>query len=380
MFTFLMIFASALGTDPDIVFAEADARWTTQVDNGATASKWFSKADSADDDQTTIFRGQTVVDPSYDLPHQVPSGSCCQNPHVQEFMLAMNPFVPAPVETIPGYYDPFGFQMGTGSFGPQGYRLGWVSYDDITVLPSSAARGTTGSMQITEWNSYIKYAQEIAPGVIFNGTGWFNARWWEGPTGVPVPGQVDQISTDLELGFFNDGPWSGQIAFHPQIVETYEAKLDRNAFNFDGRAIATYKASPQWSFVGGFQIWDRVDTMFIPSGGFIWTPNNRWEFRILFPKSRISYFLGRWYDGDVWLYGQAEYTAEAWQSYDKESGISDRIQMTDDRITGGVRWDTGRYSFFVEGGAVLNRQIKFAYSNPSFDLNDGGLIRVGLRY
>lgn len=378
MFTFLLIIASTIGTDPDVVFANADARWTNQVDREALSrSRFFRPMNHGDE---TTFRGQTVSDPTNGLPLQVPSHSFCDSPFMQEFLLAMNPFVPAPVETLDGYYDPFGFQMGTGSFGPQGYRLGWVSYDDITVLPSSAARGTSGSMQITEWNSYIKYAQEIAPGVIFNGTGWFNARWWEGPSGIPVPGQVDQISTDLELGFFNESQWSGQIAFHPQIVETYEARLDHNAFNFDGRAIATYKASSAWSFVGGFAIWDRVDTMFIPTGGFIWTPNNRWEFRILFPKSRISYFLGRWHDADVWLYGQAEYTAEAWQSYDKETGVSDRIQMTDDRITGGIRWDTGRYSFFVEGGAVLNRRIKFADTYPAYDLNDGGLIRFGLRY
>src|SRR5262249_23708300 len=154
----------------------------------------------------------------------------------------------------------------------------------------------------------------VAPGVLFNGTGYFNARWWDGPSGVALPGQVDQVSTDLELGFFNDGPWSGQIAFHPQIVETYEGRLDQNAFNFNCRIVTTYQASHEWSFVGGVAFWDRVNLIVVPHVGVIWTPNNRWEFRILYPRSRISYFVGNWGDGDVWIYGQAEYTAEAFQA------------------------------------------------------------------
>jgi hypothetical protein len=247
-------------------------------------------------------------------------------------------------------------------------------------MPFAAARGASGNFSDFEWNSYLKYSQVIAPGVLFQGIGYFNARWWEGPGNVAVPGQVDQVSTDLELAFFNDGPWSGQIAFHPQIVNTYDAPLDSNAFNFDGRAIAMYKASPEWSFVGGFQVWDRVDTLIIPNVGAIWTPNNRWEFRVLFPKTRISYFLGNRNNTDYWLYGTAEYTAEAYQSYNDQTNYSDRIQITDDRLCLGLRSEKGRYTYFVEGGWVFNRQVRFSGSSPNFNLDDTGMLRVGLMY
>ena len=389
MLTSIILFAFTLGTDPEIVFSQSVAPWTKSVTHEASQSSTLldSRNPSADE-AGTIFRGQSIVDQppgvvnAYQYPpgYQPPPENFWNSPFVEEFVSAMNPFKPEQVRTIKEYYDPFGFQMGTGSFGPPGYRLGWTTYNDFAFLPSSAARGTTGSMQITEWNSYLRYSHLIGPGMLFNSTGYFNARWWEGPSGVPVPGQVDQVSTDLELAFFDGGPWSGQIAFHPQIVETYEARLDKNAFNFDGRAIATYKATPEWSFVGGVAIWDRVDLMIVPHAGVIWTPNNQWEFRILYPKTRISYFLGNWNNADVWLYGEAEYTAEAWQSVDKQTSSSDRLQMTDDRVGTGVRWDAGRYSLFVEGGYVFNRQIKFAGSNPSFDLTNTGMIRAGLRY
>lgn len=308
------------------------------------------------------------------------NGSILDQPFVKEFIVAMNPFIDEPVKTLRCFYDPFGYQMGTGSNGPAGYRLGWSTYNELTVMPYAAARGATGNFSSFEWNSYLRYSEVIAPGVLFQGTGYFNARWWEGPGSVSVPGQVDQVSTDLELGFFNDGPWSGQIAFHPQLVDTYEAPLDWNAFNFDGRAIAMYKASPEWSFVGGVAIWDRVDKLIIPTGGVIWTPNNRWELRILFPRSRISYFLGNWRNADHWIYGTYEYTAESYQSYDKQISYSDRIQITDDRLCLGIRADRGRYSYFVEGGWVFNRQVKFGGITPNFNLDDTGLIRVGLMY
>ncbi len=337
-------------------------------------------------DQTSagmLVRGQNVSDdPRYSQTSRL-NESIWEDPYIKQLLDELNPFAPLQFQNLMNYYDPFGIQMGTGTFGQQGYRLGWSTYNEISVLPATQAFGTAGNMKVTQWNSNARYSTVLQPGVLFNGTFWFDARWWDGPSGVALPGQVDQFSTDLELGFFDQGPWSGQIAFHPQIVETYEAKLDRNAFNFDGRAVATYKASPQWSFVGGVAVWDRVNTLIIPHVGAVWTPNNRWEVRALFPKSRVSYFLGNWRNADFWAYGQYEYTAEAWQSIispPSMAATSDRIQITDQRLTAGLRWDKGRYIYFTEAGYVFDRHVKFAGAAPSYDLGNTAIISVGFRY
>lgn len=332
--------------------------------------------------QPTSIRAQSCEPdpPEFVLASPCPRGiDAC---HLHELIDLFNPFSKEPVRVIPGYYDPYGWQGSYGTDGYQPWRLGWSLYHDLAVMPfASVSGGSTGEMKIVEWNSYTRLSELIAPGVLFNGTGFFNARYWDGPGGTALPGQVDQISLDLELGFFNEGPWSGQIAFHPQIVDGYEQPLNNYAFNFDGRAIAMYLLSPNWSLVGGLGVWDRVDVLVVPHVGAIWTPNSRWELRLLYPRSRISYYLGRRGKTDFWLYGVAEYTAEAWQANIGDPTIvADRIQLTDDRVTIGLRWDTGRHSIFVEGGIVFNRQAKFIGPTPDFDLSNVGTIRAGFRF
>ena len=374
------------GLEPDGVFADAVVRdeqsshVRSSISGASRRNADIAPAGSVSPENHFVARGQTVHDSVEPLPSSSWTKGLREHPLVHEFISGMNPFVAEEPRVLEGYYDPFGWQASFGTNGPQPFRLGWVTFNELTLIPSSPVRGTAGELKIVEWNSNIRVSHVIAPGVLFNGTGWMSARWWDGPTGVPLPGQVDQFSTDLELGFFNDGPWSGQIAFHPQIVESFEAPLNRYAFNFDGRAIAMYRASPNWSFVGGVAIWDRVDLLVVPHVGVIWTPNDRWELRALFPKSRASYYLGHWRDTDFWVYGEAEYHVEAWQDTIDSPTIHDRIQIEDERVNLGVRWDHGRYSTFIDGGYVFNRHAKFAGSLPGFDIENMGMFRAGLRY
>jgi len=339
--------------------------------------------------------GQPVISQEYPIapwlpPDPVAPGFVIASPdptgihrtHIYDLIDSLNPWTPTITRVVPEYYDPFGWQASYGTNGYQPWRLGWTLFHELAILPnSSVSGGTTGSMQIGEWNSNLRLSELIAPGVLFNATGYFNARYWSGPGGIALGPQVDQISADLELGFFNSGPWSGQIAFHPQIVDGYRSQLNRNAFNFDGRAVATYLASPNWSFVAGAAIWDRVDLMVVPHVGVIWTPDTRWEVRLLYPRTRISYYLGQRGCTDFWVYGVAEYTAEAWQAnIGDPTQVADRIQITDDRVSIGLRWDSGRQSVFIEAGYVFNRQAKFAGPTPDFDISNCGMLRAGVRF
>lgn len=298
------------------------------------------------------------------------------------FVGSMNPFSEKAERILPGYWDPYGAQASYGICGYQPWRLGWQATHDWAILPfASTFNANVGEMQIVEVNNSARLSEVIAPGVLFNGTGYFNAHFWDGPGKIGLPGQVDQISTDLELGFFDRGPWTAQVAFHPQIVDGNQSRLNPYAFNFDGRVVVSYLASPEWTFVGGVAFWDRVDLLVVPQVGAVWTPVPRWEFRLLYPKARISYYLGRRGPREFWLYGAAEYTAEAWQAnIGNPTIVADRIQLTDHRLLLGFRWDNGRRSAFIEGGWIFDRQAIFAGPTPDFDLSNVGTIRAGIRF
>lgn len=384
----ILVWLAALGAEPvanqtDVQPADPSVLGQTLLsDSTSFGIPRASRSDTPAEPPRVRAQSFDELDPpEFVLASPCPRELNCEVIH--EALNLFNPFAtPPPIRVLPGYYDPYGWQASYGTVGYQPWRLGWSLYHDLALMPfASVSGGTTGEMKIVEWNSNMRLSELIAPGVLFNGTGYFNARYWDGPGGIPLPGQVDQLSLDMELGFFNEGPWSAQVAFHPQIVDGYESRLNNYAWNFDGRAIVSYLSSPNWTFVGGVAFWDRVNVLVVPHVGAIWTPNERWELRILYPRTRISYYLGRHGSTDFWLYGVAEYTAEAWQAnMGDPTLVHDRIQLTDDRISLGLRWDSGRHSIFVEGGYVFNRQAKFVGPTPDFDLSSVGMVRAGFRF
>src|SRR5262245_10571131 len=81
----------------------------------------------------------------------------------------------------------------------------------------------------------------------------------------------------------------------------------------DVRAVLFWRSSPEWLFAFGAAFWNRASDHLIPYGGALWTPNDRWELRFMFPRSRASYYLGRFRGADTWLYASGEYNLEAYQ-------------------------------------------------------------------
>ncbi len=170
------------------------------------------------------------------------------------------------------YYDPFTRQFTYGNRGVQPYKFGWSSYDDMTWMPTVPARGTTGSFQDLEWNSNLRYSRAIDDQWIFTWTPTWNTSFWTGPTGVPLPASVSQISSDLQLSSASGGPFDFQIGFTPQVNADLQKQLDSNAYMFDGRFVFFYQSSPNLRWAFGFAYWNRVIDQFIPYGGIIWRP------------------------------------------------------------------------------------------------------------
>jgi hypothetical protein len=283
-------------------------------------------------------------------------------------------------KALAGFYDPFTFQFAYGENGYQPYRLGWYSYNDF-VLMSSSPTSIGGNFQDLQWNAWIRYAHlyQQRP-IVFTWTGWMNGKFWTGPTGIPLPPGGAQFISDFQWASANSGPWNWQIGFTPQLNGTFNDRINANALMADVRAVALWRPSSQWLLAFGAAYWNRATDHLIPYGGAIWTPNDRLEFRFMFPRSRASYYLGRFRGADTWLYAAGEYAIEGYQIDLEGSHDSTRGETSDYRVLLGASSTTGIWTFFLEGGLVTDRHFRFRGPAHDFVLDDCAILRTGILF
>jgi hypothetical protein len=220
---------------------------------------------------------------------------------------------------------------------------------------------------------------------IFSFTQEFNMRWWDGPSTPPggttaLPGEVYRIGWDFEINTPQQNPWSVQLAFNPSINSDFESGLSSDAWNLDARGIFFYRTSQYWMWALGAGFWDRVDDRVIPYAGFVWSPDNRWEWRIIFPKPQISYFLGNIMGMQKWLYVRGEYNVEAYEIELQTTGAQEQVEVQDWRVLLGFRDEAPQFTGFLEAGWVFGRDVEYAHGTPGFDPSSGFIVRAGLQY
>jgi hypothetical protein len=281
---------------------------------------------------------------------------------------------------IAGLFNPYIRRFPFPAPGPYPYRVGWSKYDDITWMPAQPTHGVAGNLQVVEWNASVQYAHAFSTGQIFTWTGAANSSYLTGPSGVALPGELDQLAADFELTTMHDCPWNWQLGFTPQMASDFQRSLNSNAYNFDGRAILFYRSSPTLMFALGAAYWNRVTDRIIPHAGIIWNPDDRWEVRLLSPKSQISYALGEFWGVRCWAYGSLEYTVNAYQVDIEDTRVKDRMESSDYRLLAGINSQYGRFTGFLEGGLIFNRHVRFAGPTPDFNISNGPLMRAGIRF
>jgi hypothetical protein len=293
----------------------------------------------------------------------------------------LEPIIAADDSARMRYYDPFSTQFAFGNRGVQPYRFGWYSYDDATYFPTSRAQGVSGSFQALQWTSWMRYSRVVGNQMVLSWTPQWNSIFWTGPTGVALPADVDQITSDLQISSIQPGPWNWQVGVTPQINTDFKRALNSNAYMVDGRAVLFYRPSAQWRLALGAAYWNRVHDLIIPYGGVIWTPDDRWEFRIFFPKTRISRYCGTVWGANVWAYASAEYEVQAYQIR-IANGTADttRMQISDCQFLLGCNAQRNAWTAFVEGGLVSDRHVAFRGAVPNFGLSDGLMARIGILY
>lgn len=333
--------------------------------------KWLTNASGS-----PVFRAQGPATGTYDTPPLttpfVPS-----QPY-QPYQ-PLNPFQPGPDPVIPYLNEPAPVVI-SGINGPQPQRFGFTPFfDGSYITPSSTKAPGIGRLAVQEYNGALRYVSMLGPDWVMSNTAEGGVRLWDGPAKPDLPGSVFRFGWDFLLHSPQWGRWSGQVDFNPSINTDLNSSLGREAWNLDAGAALFYTVSPQLMLVMGVQYWDRVDNIIIPNAGVVWNPNDRLEMRLLFPKSRISYFIGNHGPGAHWIYATGEYHTEAYQITMPATG-RDQIQMTDWRVAIGLRSDHQWYDKYFEVGYVFGRKAEFLNSVPSFNIGDGLMIRFGVRF
>lgn len=332
-------------------------------------------------DSTTVFQ-----QPPYDPNTQMMS------PNVNGGV-PYDPSYPAPVPYDPwsngdgsgGY--PYGPPPGTcGLNGPQPYRFNtWTNrVDGFYMADAGTNHPNLGDFGMSGVDMSTDRPIPIAGNWVLTPTLDYGGRFLSGPNGgltnSHLPADLHRFGLGVKLSSPMTYGWGIEASIEPWIASDLDGSLTSKAWLFDGQIAALWQMSPQLMWIFGVSYWDRVDSIILPYGGVVWTPNEFWEFRLVFPKPRITAFIGAPLGIPTWAYASAEYHVEAYEVNSLAAGKSDLVQFSDWRAMGGLRWETPRVTSFIEAGYVFDRKVKFDKFGGAFKVDSGFMTRVGVRF
>ena len=274
-----------------------------------------------------------------------------------------------------------------GANGAQPYRFGWQNRLDVSWMPGQTvtgpAPGASGDVGIFGVDYELAYGTPFLPGWVLTWTNQCGYRNWDGPGGQVVqPRDLYRFGIDFEMETPQAGPFSISLGVTPSINTDLNADPWKEGLQIDGRGIMFFQLDQYWTLGLGAQYWDRVDDRIIPWAGLIYR-DDYWEWQLMYPEARISVFLGNEAYWAKWAYVRAEYHVEAYgieSSFNGGAVAETQFEVEDYRVLGGFKMDAGRYNWFIEGGWVFNREVKFANATPGYEIGSGFIGQIGLRF
>jgi len=327
------------------------------------------------DDFDTALRAQSPDDATFAPPLNAPSSNGTYNPFAPPPTTIQDPFLSSPEMYQPGPPPPLAPLY--GMTGPQPYRFGWTPKFDLAYLPSSDTSPDVGNFAAIEWDSKWVYTAPILSDHIFTATPEFGYRNWRASN--TFNDDFYRFGLNLQLARPVHGSLGYQIAFNPSLNSDLQSSLGSESVNLDFNGMVFYQLDPVWMLVLGAGYLDRVDDIVIPYAGVVITPNDLWEFRLLFPQGRISRYIGNFWWGSHWLYLAWEYNVQSFQ-VNTPTDSQNQIQMEDYRLTFGMRSDHPGFSKYIEAGYVFGRNVDYRRNLPGFDISDGFMVRAGIRF
>mgnify|MGYP006908237061 FL=1 len=342
----------------------------------------------APDGATDPLGSSTLTAPYQGTPQPYYSDPATSDPWLQgQGGLAPAPYG-APYGATPnsGANTPQGFYT-YGMNGPQPYRYGLQERLNVSWLPGEGTSSPNrGHFEILEVDFEKSLVNPLWGNWVFTLTPQFNYRSWEGPNGAVAPAPANlpenlfRFGLNFQLATPSVNGWSAELGFNPALATDFEASLDGDAVYFDGYGVVFWQWNPQVTWALGAMYWDRVHDYVLPYAGVLYTPDQYWEFRLVFPQPRVTYFLGTPYGVATWVYAGAEYHIESYYVDLHFAGRDERVEYKDWRVYGGMRWEAGQYVTFLEAGAAIDREVDFQRVGNDFNVDSGFFARAGLRW
>jgi Domain of unknown function (DUF6268) len=214
-------------------------------------------------------------------------------------------------------------------------------------------------------------------------TPFFGVHYLDGPNSPDVPPRL----YDAAVTFQHYRPLNNEwlLMFDVTLGEFTDDDSwgTGDAFRITGGGSAVYRTSDEWKWVLGAAYVDRINTQILPIVGFVYTPNDDAEYRLVFPAPKISWRLP-WSDvpgrDERWAYVAGEFGGGRW-AVQRVSGETDKLDITDWRVFVGLeRKIIGGLSRRVELGYVFSRKLEYSSDHDEISLDPTLMLRVGLNY
>ena len=177
--------------------------------------------------------------------------------------------------------------------------------------------------------------------------------WWNGPAGPPNM-SPNGFGAFLDFGVqpkFNET--FGLIAWGRVGIFSDIEKVSSDAFRFQGRLEGVVHTSPQMQIQGGVIYYGRSRVKMLPTGGVVWTPNEDWVLKLIFPNPKVSRRLWTGAQADWWGYVHVDYAGGSWDI--SGLGLTD---YNDIRLGMGIEFNApNRMGGYLEFGGSFAREL-----------------------
>ncbi|HVJ68683.1 MAG TPA: hypothetical protein VM510_11895, partial [Caulifigura sp.] len=296
---------------------------------------WYQPTYQPDPNAAFSQGGQTpfVTPQPYGMPQPIGSGD--------PFLNGGMPYA------APSPNAPWGQYSYGGINGAQPVRYGWNARYDFTYMP---AQGTSspdvGKLSIFGFDLEKDYIKPLPGSWVFSFAPQYNLRLLDGPSDgyagpSHLPGDLHRFGLGLKLSTPEVYGSSFEVGFTPAFTTDFNIAASAANMQYDAHAVWFWRWTPQFMVALGAAYWDRVDNIVLPYAGIVYTPNDYLEFRLLFPKPRVSLFLGTPNGVATWAYVQGEYHVESYSMELSPGSSRDQVQFTDWRVLGGLRFESG---------------------------------------